>query len=143
MNNVTIVGRICNEIDLRFIAGSGKAVAKFTVVVNRNMAQSKREELRAQGKPTSDFIRVIVWGKGAEILANNASKGTLIAVKGEITTGSYKDKEGKTVYTTEVTANTFNGFDILSWEKKEDLGMKADKFEDGFKELEIDEQIPF
>ena len=142
MNSISVVGRVANEIDLRYVAGSGTGVAKFTIAVDRGLSKTKKEEAKSKGKPTADFIRVIVWNKSAEFVANYASKGTLIAVSGAIRTDSYKDKEGRTVYTTELEANNYNGIEILEWKKKEDLGMKAKEFEDDFSEID-DSDIPF
>ena len=143
MNNTNLIGRLVNEPELRYVAGSGVANVKFTIAIDRKMSKAKKEEARKQGNPTADFLRVIIWNQTAEFVANHAHKGTMIAINGEIRTGSYEGKDGKKVYTTEILADSYGGVEILSWEKKEDLGMKAEKFEDGFKELEIDEQIPF
>lgn len=60
--------------------------------------QSKEEK-------TADFIRIVVWGKQAENCGRYLYKGKQVAVNGRIQTGSYKDKDGKTVYTTDVIAN--------------------------------------
>ena len=82
MNSCNLVGRICSEVDLRYVAGSGNAVSKFTIAVDRGLSKTKKEEAQNNNKPTADFIRCIVWNQSAEFVANYASKGTLIAVKG-------------------------------------------------------------
>jgi len=145
MNQWVGTGRITKEIDLRYIAGSGTAVAKFSIACDKGLSKAKKEEWKQNGKPTCDYIRIIVWGAGAEFVANYADKGTLVAVKGSIETGSY-EKDGHKVYTTEVKADNYGGVEILEWAKKEeknDFGMKAKDFEDDFKEIDDGCQIPF
>ena len=149
MNTVAVVGRLVNEIDLRYIPGSGAAVAKFTIAIDRGLSKAKKEEAQSQGKPTADFLRVIVWNKSAEFISNYASKGALIAVKGSIRTGQYTDKEGRKVYTTEIEADNYNGIEILEWnksenERKDEFGMKAKEFEGDFSKVDDEEfPIPF
>ena len=115
MNNVTLIGRLTRDPELRFVAGSGTAVTKFTLAVDRKLSKEKKREMEQMNKPTADFIRVVVWGKSAEISANYLSKGSLVAVNGSIETGSYQGKDGKTVYTTDIRANAYGGVEILEW----------------------------
>ena len=146
MNSVVLIGRLVKEPELRFIAGSGTAVTKFTLAVDKGLSKAKKEELKGAGKPTADFIRVVVWGKSAEVAADYLDKGSKVAVKGSIETGSYKDKDGKTVYTTEVRADSYGGIEFLEGrsenERKDEFGMKAKDFKDDFSEVD-DEDIPF
>ena len=154
MNNVTLIGRLTRDPELRFVAGSGTAVTNFTLAVDKKLSKEKKREMEQMNKPTADFIRVVVWGKTAEICANYLSKGSLTAVNGSIETGSYQDKDGKTVYTTNVRADEYGGIEILEWNSngspgetrkgntKSEFGMSASDFEDDFKELE-DDNIPF
>lgn len=153
MNNVTLIGRLTRDPELRFVAGSGTAVTKFTLAVDRKLSKEKKREFEQMGKPTADFIRIVVWGKSAETAANYLSKGSLVGVRGSIETGSYQDKEGRTVYTTEVRADSYGGLEILEWgnggsktdrsqNSKNDFGMSAESFEDDFKEF-VDDGIPF
>lgn len=102
MNNVSLVGRLTRDPELRFIAGSGKAVCNFTIAIDRELAKDKKEEMQAKGMPTADFIRCIVWGAGGEFVANNAVKGTLVSVQGSIQTSTYKTNTGETRYSTDV-----------------------------------------
>jgi single-strand DNA-binding protein len=92
MNKVLLIGRLTKDAELRYTA-NGKAVASFTVAVQRN-------------KEEADFINCVAWNKTAENLANYTSKGSLIGVEGSIQTRSYKNNEGKTVYVTEVWAQS-------------------------------------
>jgi len=142
MNNVTLIGRLTRDPELRFVAGSGTAVTKFTLAVDRKLSKEKKREMEQQNKPTCDFIRCVAWSKTAEIVSEYTNKGTLIAVNGAIETGNYQGKDGKTVYTTDIRVSNYGGVEILEW-KQNDTGMKAKEFEDDFKEMELDEQIPF
>jgi single-strand DNA-binding protein len=91
MNKVFLIGRLVKEADLRYTK-NGKAVAVFTIAVNRNKEQT-------------DFIRITAFGKTAENTANYTQKGSLVAVEGTIVTGSY-EKNGQRIYTTDIWANT-------------------------------------
>lgn len=97
MNRVVIVGRLVADVELRYTS-NGKAVGNFTVASNRPFKN-------AQGEQEADFIRCQAWGKQAENLANFMKKGNQIGVDGRIQTGSYEDKDGKRVYTTDVVAD--------------------------------------
>ena len=106
INNTVLIGRLTREPELRFIAGKGTAVCKFTIAVDKGLSKETKQELEGKGQPTEDFINIITWGKTAEAVANFTDKGKLIAVNGKIETGSYEDKDGKRVYTTDI--NAFN-----------------------------------
>ena len=97
MNKVVLVGRLTKDPDLRFAAGSGTSVCRFTVAVNR---QFKKDE--------TDFISCVAFGKTAEIIAQHFTKGKQIAVSGSIRTGSYDAQDGTKRYTTDVAVDTFD-----------------------------------
>ena len=99
INNVVLVGRVVKELDLKYIQ-SGKAVARFNLAVNRDFKD-------ANGDAQADFPPCQVWGKTAEVMADNLRKGSLISITGRIQTGSY-DKDGQRVYTTEVVVEKFH-----------------------------------
>ena len=94
MNVVTLIGNMVREPELRYTQ-SGKAILNFTLAVNR----MKRDE--------ADFINCIAWEKAAELIATYVTKGKPLAVSGRIQTGSYEDKTGRKVYTTDVIVNDF------------------------------------
>lgn len=112
MNNVVLIGRLASEPELRFLPGNGMAVCKFSLAVDKGLSRDKKAEFQAQGKPTADFIRIIVWGKQGEMAANYLAKGRLVGVQGSIVTGSYVNQQGQKVYTTEVNANKL---EFLEW----------------------------
>ena len=91
MNKVVLIGRLTKDPELRFAAGSGTAVSRFTVAVNR---QFKRDE--------TDFINCVAFGKAAEVVEKYFKKGMAIGLTGRIQTGSYTNKDGQKVYTTDV-----------------------------------------
>ena len=95
MNNVVLIGRLTKDPELAYGGqNSDIAVCRFTLAVDRP-TQDK----------AADFIRIVVFRKQAENAKQYLSKGRQCAVEGRIQTGSYKDREGKTVYTTDVVAN--------------------------------------
>lgn len=97
MNRTVLVGRLTKDPDLRY-TNSGKAVANFTLAVNRPFKN-------AQGDREADFIMCQIWGKPAENLANYMRKGSQIGVDGRIQTRSYEGQDGNRVYVTEVVAD--------------------------------------
>lgn len=107
MNNVNLIGRLTKDPELRY-AITGTPITRFTVAVNRKLSREKRQELEAQGKPTADFIMCQAFGNMAELIANYFSKGNLIGLEGSIQTGSYKNNEGRTVFTTDVIVNNID-----------------------------------
>ena len=103
MNSAIIIGRAATDIDLSYTPQNQTALTKFTLAVDR-----PKKDGQDQG---ADFIRIVVWGRQAETTNQYCSKGSKMAVQGRITTGSYKDRDGKTVYTTEVTAERIEFLD--------------------------------
>ena len=96
MNKVIIIGRICNDIDLRQTQ-SGVASCRFTVAVNRNFKN-------ANGEYEADFISCTAWRQTAEFVSKYFKKGQMIALEGSLRTGSYQDRNHSDVthYTTEI-----------------------------------------
>lgn len=95
MNKVTLIGRLTKDPELKFTPREGKAVATFTLAVDRRGKDGKKE---------ADFIPIVVWGKQAENTANYTAKGSLVGVAGRIQTRSYDAKDGGKRYITEVVA---------------------------------------
>ena len=81
MNNVNIMGRIATDLILRPVRSSAGVVVNFKVAVDRY----------AGGNKFTDFIRCTAWGKTAERICNHLSKGNMIAISGNLTTGDYVD----------------------------------------------------
>ena len=95
MNKVIEIGRLTKDPDIRYSQGANTTcVARYTLAVDRKFKQ--------EGQPTADFINCIAFGKLGEFAEKYLHKGVKIAVTGRIQTGSYKNKDGNTVYTTDV-----------------------------------------
>ncbi|EPB2990464.1 single-stranded DNA-binding protein [Enterococcus faecalis] len=99
INNVTLVGRLTKDPDLRYTQ-SGTAVGQFTLAVNRNFTNQ-------QGDREADFINCVIWRKAAESFDNYARKGTLIGLTGRIQTRNYDNQQGQRVYVTEIVVENF------------------------------------
>lgn len=95
MNKVIEIGRLVREPEIRYSQGaSSTCIARYTLAVDR--------KFKKEGQPTADFINCIAFGKLGEFVEKYLRKGIKIAVTGRIQTGSYKNKDGNTVYTTDV-----------------------------------------
>lgn len=96
MNKAILVGRLTRDPEIRYtVAGESMCIARYTLAVDR---RGKREE----GQPTADFINCVAFGKNGEFAEKYLRQGTKIAIVGHIQTGSYTNKDGKKVYTTDV-----------------------------------------
>jgi single-stranded DNA-binding protein 3 len=99
MNNVQLIGRLTNDVDLKYTANN-KAVATVTLAVNRTYKNQN-------GEREADFINLVLWGKVAENFSNWIKKGYLVAVTGAIRTRNYENQQGYRVYVTEVLVGAF------------------------------------
>lgn len=95
MNKVILMGRLAKNPEVRQDANGAISIARYTLAVNR--MRTKKDE-----DPGADFINCVVFGKSAEFAKNYLRKGTKIAIEGRIQTGSYTNKNGQKVYTTDV-----------------------------------------
>ncbi|WP_302579858.1 single-stranded DNA-binding protein [Clostridium saudiense] len=96
MNKVILIGRLTKDPELRYAAGSGTAVCRFTLAVPR---QFKKDE--------TDFINCIAFNKQGEAIAQYVTKGRQLAVIGNIRTGSYDGQDGIKRYTTDILVESF------------------------------------
>ena len=152
LNKVILIGRITRDLELRHTQ-SGIANVSFSLAVDKGLSRQKREEFEAQSRPTADFPRIVVWGQMAENLARYCGKGSQIAVVGRIETGSYEDKDGKMVYTTDIVAENVEFLSKSTQdESKSNSGVNTHRgnqnqsegfFEDDFSEIEDDGRLPF
>ncbi len=96
MNKVVLMGRLTRDPDIRYSQGdSPMAIARYTLAVDRRFRRDGNEQ-------SADFINCVAFGRTAEFAEKYYHKGTKILVCGRIQTGSYTNKDGQTVYTTEV-----------------------------------------
>ena len=91
MNTVALLGRLTQDPNIR---NASTTVATYTLAVDRRF--------KKDGEPTADFIRCVSFGKAAEFAEKYFHKGIKIAITGRIQTGSYEDKDGKTIHTTDI-----------------------------------------
>lgn len=133
MNSVVLIGRLTRDPEVRYTAGTQMAVCTFTVAIDRPM--------KAGSEKQTDFPRVTCFGKQAENCEIFLAKGRLVGVQGRIQTGSYTNKDGATVYTTDVVADRV---EFLEWGAKTGKSAKesrSDTVPEGFEAL--DEDVPF
>ena len=97
MNSVILIGRLARDPELSYTPNTQTAVCRFTIAVDR-----PKRDGQEQG---ADFIRITVWGRQAETCDRYLSKGRQVSIQGRIQTGSYKERSGQTVYTTDVVAD--------------------------------------
>ena len=95
MNKVVLVGRLTRDPEVRYSQGdNATAVARYTLAVDRRF--------RRDGEPTADFIPCVIFGRSAEFAEKYFRQGLKVVVSGRIQTGSYVNKDGQKVYTTDV-----------------------------------------
>lgn len=99
INNVTLVGRLTRDPELRYTP-SNIAITTFNLAVNRNFKNQA-------GDREADFINCMIWRQQAENFANWCKKGNLVGITGRIQTRSYENQQGQRVYVTEVVAESF------------------------------------
>ena len=95
MNKVILMGRLVKNPEVRQDANGAISMARYTLAVDR--MRTKKDE-----DPGADFINCVVFGKSAEFAKNYLRKGTKLVIEGRIQTGSYTNKNGQKVYTTDV-----------------------------------------
>jgi len=136
-NRVILVGNLVRDPEIRYV-GSGAAVTKFTLAVNR---RSKQQE-------ETDFIDIVSWEKLAETCNTYLKKGMSCLVEGRLSIRSYEDKEGQKRKATEVVINTMQMLDRAPRretfdEEQTPVGVAAAAPRQIGDDLDQDEEIPF
>ena len=137
MNKVTLIGRVVREPEIRYSQGENTTcIARYTLAVDRKFKQ--------EGQPTADFINCIAFGKLGEFAEKYLHKGVKIAVTGRIQTGSYKNKDGNTVYTTDVVVEEQEFCESKSNNQQNAQGNNQQS-NDGFMNIpdDVDNELPF
>ena len=106
MNNVSLVGRLTRDPELRYTQDN-RAYCRVVLAVDRGISKEDKDA----GKQSADFISCICWNKTAENLAKYMKKGSQVSIVGRIMTGSYENNNGDTVYTTDVRVNQLHFLD--------------------------------
>lgn len=139
MNKVALMGRLTRDPDIRRTQGENSmTVARYTLAVDRRY--------KKEGGQQADFISCVTFGKNAEFAAKYLKKGMKIAVTGRIQTGSYTNREGQKVYTTDVVVEEHDfceGKSSASGSSGQTQPPAVDA--DGFMDIpdDIDEDLPF
>ena len=140
MNSVVLIGRLTRDPEIRYTAGTQMAVCTFTVAVDRPVKSGEEKK--------ADFPRITVFGKQAENCEKYLAKGRLVGIHGRIQTGSYTNKDGVTVYTTDVVADNVEFLGNQGGDQSEayraaaaPLAADQEGVPQGF--AEIEEDIPF
>ncbi|CDR31345.1 Helix-destabilizing protein [Acholeplasma oculi] len=141
INRVVLIGRITKDVDARSTT-SGISVVQFTVAVNRNFKS-------ANGENEADFVQCVAWRQTADFMKNYVRKGALLGVEGRIQTRNYEDTNGRTVYVTEVVADSvqlLESKDASTRRGYEDTSSPSEPQDDFFetsKKLVADDDLPF
>lgn len=141
MNKVILMGRLTRNPDVRYSQGeNAMAVARYTLAVDRRFKKDGDTQ-------TADFISCVTFGKAAEFAEKYLKQGTKIAITGRIQTGSYTNKDGNKVYTTDVVVeeHEFAESKAASAGSSEDMPMPNPASADGFMNVPegIEEELPF
>lgn len=134
MNKVQLVGRLTKDAEVRYATtDTSMAIARFTVAVDR--------KVKKEGEQTADFISCVAFGKIAQFVEKYFAKGNRIGLCGHIQTGSYTDKDGNKVYTTDVIVDEAEFVES----KGSAVESKPATDENGFMNIpdNIDEDLPF
>ena len=135
MNSVALIGRLTKDPEVRYISENQTAVATFSIAINRGKDKNGQDR-------GADFPRVTVFGRQAENCERYLAKGRLVGVQGHIQTGSYKDKDGKNVYTTDVIAERVEFLDFGDKAAQNGTQSATEGAPEGFRTVS-DEDIPF
>lgn len=148
MNKVILMGRLTRDPEVRYSQGENPmAIARYTLAVDR------RRGSKDQDGQTADFIGIVAFGKSGEFAEKYLKKGVKVVVTGHIQTGSYTNKDGVKVYTTDVVAedqefaeskSSSNGSDAAA-DSGSSESVPPSASNDGFMNIPdgIDEELPF
>lgn len=139
MNKVILMGRLTRDPEVRYTQGdTPMAIARYTLAVDRRY--------KKENEQSADFIPCVAFGKSAEFVEKYCKKGTKLAVSGRIQTGSYTNRDGQKVYTTEVMIEEQEFAESKgSAQKQNTQPAKEEDGMDGFMNIPdgLDEELPF
>lgn len=140
MNKVILMGRLTRDPDVRYSNGENvTAVARFTLAVDRRFAR------RDGDQQTADFIGCVAFGRNAEFIEKYFRQGMRVTICGRIQTGSYTNRDGNKVYTTDVVVEEQEFAEGKNAERPREQGATPQANTDGFMTIPdgVDEDIPF
>lgn len=141
MNKVILIGRLTRDPDVRYSQGeTAMAIAKYNLAVDRRF--------RREGEQSADFISCVAFGKNGEFAERYLRQGIKIAVTGRIQTGSYTNRDGHKVYTTDVVVESQEFVESKRAVEEREAAYDRGQTEpdaDGFMSIPdgIDEELPF
>ena len=149
MNKVILMGRLTRDAEVRYSQGDNTmAIARFSLAEDRRV----RRDSNSSDEQTADFINCVAFGKTADFLERFGRKGTKFVVEGRIQTGSYTNKDGQRVYTTDVVVENLEFAESKNAAGGNDGGFTpaerpapSGAAGDGFMNIPdgIDEELPF
>ena len=149
MNKVLLMGRLTRDAEVRYSQGDNSmAIARFSLAVDRRV----RRDSNSSDEQTADFINCVAFGRTADFLERFGRKGTKFVVEGRIQTGSYTNKDGQRVYTTDVVVENLEFAESKNAAGGNDGGFTpaerpapSGAAGDGFMNIPdgIDEELPF
>ncbi len=143
MNKVILMGRLTRDPEVRYSTGENPtAVARYTLAVDRRYKRDEQQD--------ADFIGCVAFGRAGEFAERYLRKGTKIAIVGRIQTGSYTNKDGQKIYTTDVVVEDQEFAESKSASEGREgssggRGLQESTVGDGFMNIPdgIDEELPF
>lgn len=143
MNKVILMGRLTRDPEVRYSQGAeSMAIARYTLAVDRRFAKENDQ--------SADFISCVAFGRAAEFAEKYLRQGTKLVVTGRIQTGSYTNRDGQKVYTTDVVVEDQEFAESKNSQSGGNGGYQGDNYQsgssgDGFMNIPdgIDEELPF
>ena len=137
MNKVVIIGRFTRDPEIKYTTGeNATATARFSLAVNRRFKNK-------EGNYDADFINCVAFGKTAEFIEKYFTKGMAIGITGRIQTGSYTNKEGQKIYTTDVVVEETEFVESKNKGTSDNVPNNNVNSNSDFEETVSDDEMPF
>lgn len=137
MNKVIIIGRFTRDPEIKYSTGeNATATARFSLAVNRRFKNK-------EGNYDADFINCVAFGKTAEFIEKYFTKGMAIGITGRIQTGSYTNKEGQKVYTTDVVVEETEFVESKNKRTLDNVPNNNANSNSDFEEVISEDEMPF
>ena len=137
MNKVVIIGRFTRDPEIKYTTGeNATATARFSLAVNRRFKNK-------EGNYDTDFINCVAFGKTAEFIEKYFTKGMAIGITGRIQTGSYTNKEGQKVYTTDVVVEETEFVESKNKGASDNVPNNNANSNSDFEEVISEDEMPF
>ena len=137
MNKVIIIGRFTRDPEIKYSTGeNATATARFSLAVNRRFKNK-------EGNYDADFINCVAFGKTAEFIEKYFTKGMAIGITGRIQTGSYTNKEGQKVYTTDVVVEETEFVESKNKDTSDNVPNNNANSNSDFEEVISEDEMPF